>query len=154
MQIQDAVGQMAADRGKVAGPQHLFLAVVDYPSPKPPYCSPTLASIPASCVQPRCAFSGAPPGTPAIRMPPLMPTGTLDRPALALDDLNPPAWQVLRWRQEHLPLQRLRRRSHYEALWHLESRAAWRASSRLGLDDDQRYSLSQHYLEHVERLAA
>jgi hypothetical protein len=59
---------------------------------------------------------GAPPGAPAIRMPPLMPAGTLDRLALALDDLDPSAWQVLRRRQEHLPLRRLRRRSHYEAL--------------------------------------
>ena len=42
--------------------------------------------------------------------------------------LDPRTWEVLRWRQEHLPLHRLKRRSHYDALWSLESRAARRVA--------------------------
>ena len=37
----------------------------------------------------------------------------MDRPALAVEVLDPRAWAALRWRQEHLPLARLRRRSRF-----------------------------------------
>jgi Clp amino terminal domain, pathogenicity island component len=154
MQIQEGARELASDRGEAAGPEHLFLAVIDQSEPE---AAALLAAAGLDIGALRSAalrILGAPPDMPAIRMPPLTPAGTLDRPALALEDLNPRAWQVMCWRQEHLPLRRLRRRSHYQALWHLESRAAWRVASRLGLDDDQCYSISHHHLEQVERLAA
>jgi hypothetical protein len=68
--------------------------------------------------------------------------------------LDPRTWEVLRWRQEHLPLHRLKRRSHYDALWSLESRAARRVASRLVLDADQSSSLAVQHLTRVEDLAA
>jgi hypothetical protein len=56
------------------------------------------------------------------------------------------------WRVEHLPLYRVRRRSDWEALSSLESRAVWKVADRYQLDDDQRYSLYAHHNEHVERV--
>ncbi len=78
----------------------------------------------------------------------------MDRPALPVDELDPAAWAVLSWRQEHLPLRRLRSAGRLRALYHLESRACSLIATRRGLDDDQRYSLSRHHLDRVEQLVA
>jgi hypothetical protein len=96
---------------------------------------------------------GAPPDLVPLTMPALCPAGTHDRPALPLDELDLPAWSVLSWRQEHLPLGRLKRRGDWYALSHLEYRAAWRIADRRHLDDDQRYSLLSHHRDRVETLA-
>ena len=96
---------------------------------------------------------GAPPGLGALTMPPLCPAGTHDRPPLAVEELDPPAWSVLSWRQEHLPLDHLKRQSDWFALSHLEHRAAWRIAERRHVDDDQRYSLLCHHRDRVEALA-
>jgi hypothetical protein len=61
---------------------------------------------------------------------------------------------MLRWRQEHLPLRRVRSRATWQALWSLEHTAAWRIGLKLGLDDDQRYSLVCHHADQVEQLMA
>ena len=94
---------------------------------------------------------GAPGDLPPISMPPLTPAGTMDRPPLPIDDLNPQAWSALCWRQDHLPLQEIKRQEHYFSLHRLESRAAWRVASKLQLDDDQRYSVRCHHLDQVEQ---
>jgi hypothetical protein len=61
---------------------------------------------------------------------------------------------VLCWRQEHLPIGALHRRSDTWALLHLERDAVMRIADRLALDDDQRYSLLHHHDEAVcERVA-
>jgi hypothetical protein len=73
------------------------------------------------------------------------PAGTLDRPALPVAELDPRACAVLRWRQDHLPIGRLHHRWDAGALIHLERDAVWRLSDRLGLDDDQRFSLMHHH---------
>jgi hypothetical protein len=78
----------------------------------------------------------------------------MDRPPLPFAQLDPRAWAVLRWRQDHLPLGRLRRGSDREALSHLEQAAAWRLGQRLAIDDDQRHSLLRHHADAVERLVA
>jgi hypothetical protein len=78
----------------------------------------------------------------------------MDRPALPVADLDERAWSALRWRQDHLPLDRLRRRSDWEALWQLERNAAWRLAERLGLNDDQRYSLVWQHADRVEQRMA
>lgn len=67
--------------------------------------------------------------------------------------MDPGAWAVLCWRQEHLPLARLRRRWQWHALSHLEMRAALRVAERFQLDEDQRYSLLNHHQDRVEALA-
>ncbi len=87
-------------------------------------------------------------------MPALTPAGTMDRPALPVDELDPAAWAVLSWRQEHLPLRRLRSAGRYHALCHLESRACSLIATNRGLDDDQRHSLLRHHLDRVEQLVA
>jgi urease accessory protein UreE len=60
-----------------------------------------------------------------------------------------PGWTALRWRQDHLPVGRLRRPSDREALLHLERDEAWRVADRLALDDDQRFSLISHHASEV-----
>ena len=59
-----------------------------------------------------------------FRLPPLTPAGTIDRPPLPVADLHGRAWTALRWRQDHLPLDRVSRRSDLDALSHLERDAA------------------------------
>jgi hypothetical protein len=81
------------------------------------------------------------------------PTGTGDRPALPASELDRRAWQVLCWRRERLPLDRLRRRSDGHALVCLEWRATSKIADQLRLDHDQLYSLWSHHLAEVERLA-
>jgi ClpA/ClpB-like protein len=44
-----------------------------------------------------------------IAMRALTPPGTLDRPTLPATQLDPHAWSILTWRQQHLPLNRVRR---------------------------------------------
>jgi hypothetical protein len=86
-------------------------------------------------------------------MPALCPAGTYDRPPLPLEELDPPAWVVLSWRQSHLPLGRLKRQHDWFALSSFERRAAWQTAGRQALDDDQRYSLLSHDHDRVEALA-
>lgn len=71
-----------------------------------------------------------------------------------MGELDPEASAALCWRQNHLPLHRLRRDRDWAALGSLETEAAWRVTSRLHLDDDQRHSLFRHHREQVETLAA
>lgn len=85
-------------------------------------------------------------------MPALTPAGTMDRPALAISELDPTAWEVLSWRQEHVALRRVRSRGRYGALLHLESRACSLLATTRGLDDDQRSSLLRHHLHRVKQL--
>lgn len=154
MQTQQAARRLAAQRGKTTTPEHLFLAVLDQADPEA-VAMLSHAGLDLSIIRTTALdVLGAPPDLPPIAMPTLAPTGTMDRPPLSVDELDPAAWAALCWRQDHLPLRRLQRRSHYEALQHLESRACWRTAAKLGLDDDQRYSLSRHHLDRVEQLAA
>ena len=96
-----------------------------------------------------------PSGTlPPVPLPALTPAGTLDRPPLPVADLDARAWTVLRWRQAHLPLRRLRGPGDLRALINLERAAAWRVADRLGLDDDQRHSLVWQHASRVGQLAA
>lgn len=87
-------------------------------------------------------------------MPRRAPAGTHHHPPLPVTELDERAWAAVSWRQEHLPLHQLRRERDWASLWHLEWAAAWHAASRLGLDDDQRYSLARRHVEHVEALVA
>jgi len=51
-------------------------------------------------------------------------------------------------------VERLSRAGDLQALSHLERGAAWRLAGRLGLDDDQRYSLISHHADTIAQLAA
>ena len=136
------------------GAEHLLIALLDQGTPE---VTQTLsrAGLDAAAVrQAALAVIGAAADQPPIPLPALAPAGTMDRPPLPFADLDARAWAALRWRQDHLPLSRLRRDTDWQALTHLERTAAWRLTARLGLDDDQRYSLICHHSDEVERRAA
>lgn len=151
---QQAASRLASERGETAGPEHLFLAVLDQADPEAVGLLTRAGLDPAAVRKAALDLLGAPRDLPPIPMPPLTPAGTLDRPPLPVGELDLRAWEALCWRQDHLPLRKVRRRSHYRALSQLESRASWRVASKLAVNDDQRYSLSRHHLDRVERLAA
>jgi Clp amino terminal domain, pathogenicity island component len=70
------------------------------------------------------------------------------------NELDHQAWQLLRWRQDHLPLERVRRPADWLALQHLEQRAATRIVSRLKLEERHGYCLVAYHQLEVELLAA
>jgi hypothetical protein len=154
MQAQGAALALAATRGQQPAPEHLLIALLDQGTPEVVKTLRRAGLDPAVIRRAALAAIGAPADEPAIPMPALTPAGTLDRPPLPVTDLNARAWTVLRWRQDHLPLGRLRRTSDREALANLERATAWRLGQDLGLDDDQRHSLVRHHSDQVERLVA
>ena len=152
MQAQSGALGLAKSRNQHVSPEHLLIALIDQAT------GPVLDVIrragldPAEVRQAATAAIGAP-GLPPIELPPLTPAGTLDRPPLPVAELNDRAWTWLRWRQDHLPIDRLRRPADREALLHLERAATWQLADRLSLGDDQRYSLlSQHDQAVAERV--
>jgi len=154
MQAQEAARSLAAARGQPVAPEHLLIALLDQGTPEVTGLLSRAALDPAAVRRAALAAMGAPADLPPIPLPALTPAGTLDRPPLPVTDLDPRAWSVLRWRQNHLPLSRLRRSGDLLALIHLERAAAWRVADRLGLDDDQRHSLVwQHAAQISQRIA-
>lgn len=145
MQVQQAAQWLAQARGQQAGPGHLLIALVDQRTPEVARALSQAGLDPATVRQAALSAIGAPADHPPLSMPAPAPAGTMDRPPLPAGDLDPRAWAVLRWRQDHLPLRRLRRPRDRAALARLETAAAWRVGQRLGLADDQRYSLIHHH---------
>jgi hypothetical protein len=154
MQAQEAARSLAAQRGQAAGPEHLLLALLDQSTPKVTDVLARAGLNPGEVRRAALAAIGAPLDLRPVPLPPPTPAGTLDRPALPVPDLDPRAWAVLRWRQDHLPLAQLHRSGDLQALSHLERSAAWRLADRLALDGDQRYSLLDQHDAHVTALAA
>ena len=70
-------------------------------------------------------------------MPPVTPAGTLDRPPLPIEGLNPRAWRV-GLAAGPPAAARTQKGADWEALRGLESRAAWKIAERLNLDGDRR----------------
>ncbi|MGA3155456.1 MAG: Clp protease N-terminal domain-containing protein [Streptosporangiaceae bacterium] len=154
MQAQEAAGLFAQARREDAGAAHLLIALLDQGRPDVLGALSEAGLDPAAVRRAALSAIGAAAGTPRLTMPPLAPAGTMDRPALPVAELDTSAWTALRWRQDHLPLGRIRRRSDWDALVHLERNAAWRLVQRPGIDDDQRYSLIWQHADQVgQRLA-
>jgi hypothetical protein len=153
MQAQDAARSLAQSRGQHLGAEHLLIALLDQGTPEVLETLSRAGLDPATVRRAAATALGAA-GLPPITLPPLTAAGTLDRPPLPVPDLDGRAWAVLSWRQDHLPLTRLRGRYDREALSHLEAAAAWRLAGQLGLDEDQRYSLICHHADAVERRVA
>jgi Clp amino terminal domain, pathogenicity island component len=148
MQAQGAAMSLAESRNEPVKAEHLLIALLDQGT------SPVLdalrhAGLDADSVRRAAATAIGAPGLPPIELPALAAAGTMDRAALPVSELNGRAWDALRWRQEHLPVGRLRRPSDREALLHLERDEAWRLADRLSVDDDQRYSLVSHHASEV-----
>jgi hypothetical protein len=149
MQAQQAAMSLAETLGQPPDAGHLLVALVDQGTPE---VLRTLDETGLDSPEVRRAALdsiGAPPDHPALAMPPLTPAGTLDRPPLAVGDLDERAWRVLRWRQDHLPLHRVRGAGDAAALARLERAAASRLAERFDLDDDQRGSLVSHHDDEV-----
>jgi len=150
MQAQAAAVALAASRREQAAPEHLLIALLDQGT-VPVLEALGRAGLDPAEVRRAAATALGTPGLPPIRLPALTPAGTLDRPPLPDAELDPRAWAALAWRQDHLPMGSLRRRTDREALLNLERDQAWRIGDRLGLDDDQRYSLIARHASEVER---
>jgi Clp amino terminal domain, pathogenicity island component len=154
MQAQEAARALAAARSEPAGPEHLLVALLDQGTPEVTGLLSQAGLDPAAVRRAALAAIGAPADLPPIPLPAPTPAGTLDCAALPVSDLDSRAWAVLRWRQDHLPLGQLHRPGDLQALSHLERSAAGRLAERLGLDDDQRYSLLWHHDHQVGQRAA
>jgi Clp amino terminal domain, pathogenicity island component len=154
MQAQDGACALAGALGQPVTGEHLLVALLDQGTPEVLGALGRAGLDPGAVRRAALAALGAADDRPAIVFAPLAAAGTLDRPALPVADLDPRAWAVLRWRQDHLPLGRLHRRSDTEALVHLERAAVWRLADRQSLGDDQRFSLTDHHERQVaERVA-
>lgn len=153
-QTMGAATRFASGRGEAVSPAHLLLAVLDQADPQVAEALTKTALGVQDLRQVALGLLGAPKDMPSLAMPPLTPAGTLDRPPLEVPQLDPGAWAHLSWRQQRLPLRRVRRSWQWEGLWSLEHRAAWRAADRFGVDEDQRYSLLRQHMERVEALAS
>lgn len=154
MQAQEAAMSLAAARSQRVGPEHLLIALLDQGTPEVTGLLSRAGLDPAAVRRAALAAIGAPADLPRIPLPAPTPAGTLDRPPLRVGDLDARAWAVLGWREDHLPVRRLRRAGDLQALAHLERAEAWHLATRLGLDDDQRYSLVQHHADQVAQRAA
>ena len=152
-QAVEAGGQFAESRSEVFGPGHLAVALIDQADPGVVRLLSDTKVDPATVRVNALQTLGAPEGLAQVPMPPLCPAGTHDRPALPVGELDAGVWAVLLWRQDHLPLRRLKRKSDWYALSNLEQRAAWVLAERRAVDDDQRYSLLRHHGDRVEALA-
>jgi hypothetical protein len=150
MQAQGAAMALAESRGEGAGAEHLLIALLDQGTASVLEAL-NRAGLDRGAVRQAAATAIGAPSLPPIDLPALTPAGTLDRPPLPVSDLDGRAWAALRWRQDHLPVGKLRRPSDREALLHLEQNEAWRVADRLALGDDQRYSLIRHHASEVGR---
>jgi hypothetical protein len=154
LQAQQAALSLAESRGQQAAPGHLLVVLLDQGTPGVVQALSRARLDPAEVRLAALSAIGAPADEPPVAIPPLGPAGTMDRPPLPVAELDARAWTLLRWRQDHLPLRRLHRASDASALDHLERAAAWRVASRLGLGDDQRYSLLSHHADAVREAMA
>lgn len=152
-QAVQAARQLADSRSEPFSPAHLAVALVDQGDAEVVRLLSAAGLDPVSIRAVALEILGAPSDLEAVPMPALCPAGIHDRPPLPVEELDPLAWAVLSWRQDHLPLGRLKRKSDWYALSNLEHRAAWRTADRRDLDDDQRYSLLTHHRDRVEALA-
>jgi hypothetical protein len=155
------------DLGCGCGPVHFLVGIAEgHGAPQPPWTLERglpfarLSQSPAASAATAPAFSICRPRMArgrsrklAARTWPLS-TCSSPRPPLPVGDLDRRAWTALQWRQDHLPVSRARRRSDWDALSHLERKAAWRLTTRPALDDDQRYSLIWHHADQVEQRLA
>jgi len=153
-QIVDSASNLAAERGEAAGAGHLVVVLLDQRSTT---VADVLgaADLDASILRERAlALTGLHADHPPVVLDPLPPAGTSNRPALSVSALPAEAWVACARHQATLPLERLQRRSDWDAITLNEQRAVMRLADRFALDDDQRYSLLHHHLDEVRRRAA
>jgi hypothetical protein len=148
MQAQSAAMALAESRREQVGAEHLLLALLDQGT-EPVLEALNRVGLDRDVVRQVAATAIGAPDLPPVDLPALTPAGTLDRAPLPVSELDGRAWAALRWRQDHLPVGKLRRPADREALLNLERAEAWRIADRLDVDDDQRYSLISHHASEI-----
>jgi hypothetical protein len=155
MQAQEAAQGLAGRLNQRPAPAHLLVALIDQDDPE------VVAVLEASGRDPRAvrahaaAAMGVEGNLPAVRMPSMAPAGTLDRPPLPPQALDARALAAVRRRAEHLPVHMVRGARDRAALAELEAGEVLRIVGRLGLDDDQAYTLlALHRAEVDQRTGA
>ncbi len=149
-QVSTTAQTLAGDRGEQFDAPHLLIALIDCGDPESLAVLADAGVDTGAVRRAALLLLGASPDLPAITPAEPTPAGTLDRPPLRVDELDPRVWSVLTWRQGHLPVSKLRRSSHAVALQSSEERTAWDIVDRAGVDEDQRYSLLARHDEAVE----
>ena len=149
-QTQGAAADFAASRGEPMEAAHLLVALLDQDDAETMRLLVQAHVHTAELRQVALQILGGPMDLSPIPIPPPTPAGTLDRPALQVAELDPRAWHVLRWRQDHLPLDQVSTRADIAALTSMEQRAAWRIADHTGVADDQRYSLISRHQDAVD----
>ncbi len=149
-QAQGAADVLVRQTGGPSAPEHLLIAILDQADPS------VVAALDLAGIDPTAARTvaltglGLPADLPSLTMPVATPAGTLGRPALPIHHLDPAAWSALEWRQNQLPVRRLRSRAAWDGLSAVEYRAVLRMADQRRLDDDQRYSLLAHHRAAIE----
>jgi hypothetical protein len=154
VQAQDAARRFADGLGQALAPEHLLIALLDQGTVPVTRALAEAGIDPSAARRAALAAIGTPTDQVPLALPLLAPAGTMDRPPLPAGQLDERAWRVLGWRQDHLPMGRVRHPGDAAALSNLERAAAWRLADALGLDDDQRYSLVARHYEQVRHLIA
>jgi hypothetical protein len=149
-QVQEAARSLADAQDQQVLAEHLLLAVLDQGSPQVQVALSRVGLDFKSVRGPVLEAIRMPLNAPTIAMPATMPRGTGDNPALAAPDLDPSAWEALCWRQEHLPIERVRKPSQRNSLYLVEQKASRKISQERKLDDDQLYSLRSRHRHEVE----
>jgi hypothetical protein len=151
LQTQEAAGDLASERNEDLNAAHLLLAVIDQAEPEAVALLNRAGVGTAAARIAALDILGAPRDLPVIPIPPLTPAGTLDRPALRADQLDPAAWEILTWRQTHLPLDALQTPKDWDCLENLEDDVAHRLARKL--DADQQTSLLIRHRDEVRAIA-
>ncbi len=97
MQLQQAARRLADRRGESVGAGHLLVAALDQADPEVTGLLTSRGVDPAVARARTVDLLGGPVEREPIAMPTLTPAGTLDRPPLPIEDLDPRAWRVLSW---------------------------------------------------------
>ena len=152
-EVMSVARRFAQERGEPLRPAHLLVALLDQGDAE---VTRALGKADIKAADARSLalhILGAFSELPRLTMPSITPAGTWDRPPVDISELDQGAWESLCWRQERLPLHRVRHEWQWSALSSLEQGAAWRVANRYQVDEDQRYSLLSHHHDRVEALA-
>ncbi|HET6963948.1 MAG TPA: hypothetical protein VFH58_04190 [Acidimicrobiales bacterium] len=153
-QAIESAGAWALRRGTKAGPEDLFIALVDQHSP------PVVAALArmgheSERLRPAALrMLGLPDHYGPVPLEPLQAAGISERSLLEIEDLPADVWADLEARQARLPVRRVRRRSDWAAVVINEQRAVRKVAARRNATDHECNALIHHHLRAVERRGA
>jgi hypothetical protein len=153
-QAIDSAVAWAVRRGARAGPEDLFIVLVDQHSPA---VVAALARMGPESERLRLAalrMLGLPDHYGPVPLEPLQAAGTSERSLLEIEELPADLWADLVARQARLPVHRVRRRSDWAAVVINEQRAVRKVASRRNATDHESHALLHHHLRAVQRRGA